>query len=771
MRVTAILLVLALLPAEAAGQTAPQVETGQTPATLDAATLYAALRDVGFDGARSLTIEDLSLTRGPAVFYFERGVWIPLHAVGGQITGAVFIGDGSFRFNPPPGVEQDQLVKFAGSATLDEAFTALYLRFSDATAQQVASGALAEGQRGDVRRARKMHDKRREELLDKQKLNLEARILTDLVNDRHDSFFAWIETREQGLLSFRIDSSAPDLYTLAKWTNRYGGMLNTWSAFGPEPLVAAYPLHYALDMTLDGEELVEGRAELRLQATEPGRAALRFMASPLLELREVLDATGAPLFFAREKVGRKDWERAITVAFPSALPTDAAATVTFVYGGDILDSRRFGEFALKAPIGWYPTLGDLERATYEVTFRVDEKRQVFVSGELVSNEVVDDLRVVRFRQDVPVALMSFNYGSMPTESVQIDGAPPITVFGRSRGGGTRLRDIGIDVGNSLNYFSEMFGAYPFSYMYATRIPYAHGQGFPGLLHLAAGSFNSEVKGATEAFRGHEVAHQWWGHIVGWKTYRDQWISEGFAEYSGALYAAMYHQDDEVLERMTGAWRNDILGQGNIRAMLGFDRYGFPPQMMRFSKGSASGPISIGRRLRSGEAPIDYNILVYEKGAYVLHMLRMMFYDFRAGNDEPFCVMMRDFVETHRGGEASTDDFRRVVERHAGADMGWFFDQWVYGTAIPTYRYAWTTERGADGGHRLKLRVRQTVEPDGPFEMLVLVRVEFGEGRSSVVRVRVNQPEQIFEFPLPEAPTDVILNHANAVLAKVIKEKW
>ena len=72
---------------------------------------------------------------------------------------------------------------------------------------------------------------------------------------------------------------------------------------------------------------------------------------------------------------------------------------------------------------------------------------------------------------------------------------------------------------------------------------------------------------------------------------------------------------------------------------------------------------------------------------------------------------------------------------------------------------------------LKLRVRQTVEPDGPFDMLVPVRAEFGEGRASVVRIRVNQPEQIFEFPLPEAPTDVILNHANAVLAKVIKEKW
>lgn len=234
---------------------------------------------------------------------------------------------------------------------------------------------------------------------------------------------------------------------------------------------------------------------------------------------------------------------------------------------------------------------------------------------------------------------------------------------------------------------------------------------------------------------------------------------------------MYHRDPEILDRMTAAWRNDILGKGNIRASRGFDRYGLPLRLMRYSQGTRAGPISLGRRLASSVSPIDYNILIYEKGAYVLHMLRMLFFDFTTGNDEPFRAMMRDFVETHRGGEASTADFRRVVERHAGVDMGWFFDQWVHGTAIPTYRYAWKTERGADGGLRLKLRVRQTVEPDVPFDMLVLVRAEFGEGRSTVVRIRVNEPEHIFEFPMPIEPTDVVLNHANAVLAEVIKENW
>jgi hypothetical protein len=555
-------------------------------------------------------------------------------------------------------------------------------------------------------------------------------------------------------------------------------MLDVWSGLGPEPLDAALPVHYAIDMTLDGEDLEEERVELRLQAIEPGTAALQFSVSPLLEVRSVLAAAGEPLFFVREQTGRNEWEPTVRVFFPAALPTEGPTEITFVCGGDIVDSYdaiRSGRYALKAPVGWYPALGYLKRATYEMTFRVDEDEEVFASGEMLADEVSDDTRVVRFRQDSPVGFTSFNYGSMETEEVDIEGAPPIIVFGNSGGmGGTRrARNVGIDVGNSLNYFSQMFGPYPFSYMYVTLIPYAHGQGFPGLLHLAASTFSSSVEGVTEAFRGHEVAHQWWGHIVGWKSYRDQWLSEGFAEYSGALYAAFYHQDDEILDDMTNAWRHDITGTGNVRAVLGFERYGYPPQMMRLSLGSASGPISIGSRLASGEAPIDYNILVYEKGAYVLHMLRMLFFDLRAGNDEPFRAMMRDYVETYRGSDATTEDFRRVVERHAGGDMGWFFDQWVYGTGIPTYRYAWKTEDGDDGTPVLKLRVRQSVEPEsaGLFDMPVPLRAEFGDDRASVVRLRINRAEHTFQFPVPRAPTAVVLNHANAVLADVIEESW
>jgi len=106
-------------------------------------------------------------------------------------------------------------------------------------------------------------------------------------------------------------------------------------------------------------------------------------------------------------------------------------------------------------------------------------------------------------------------------------------------------------------------------------------------------------------------------------------------------------------------------------------------------------------------------------------------------------------------------------------MGWFFDQWVYGTAVPTYRFAWKVETLVDGQRQLQLRVRQSVEPDVPFRMIVPVRINIGDDRFVVVKVLVDKPYEEFAFNLSGGlnPEDVIFNPRNAVLAEIEEESW
>jgi len=158
--------------------------------------------------------------------------------------------------------------------------------------------------------------------------------------------------------------------------------------------------------------------------------------------------------------------------------------------------------------------------------------------------------------------------------------------------------------------------------------------------------------------------------VDYLTYHDRWLSEGFAEFSGLWYMQTVHHSNDKYFAMLRQYRSSI-----------------------FLRKDAPGPISLGHRVQSSrDADLDdYGTIVYKKGAWVVHMLRMLMLDLKTMNEDRFTLMMQDFYKSYQGKRASTADFRRIVERHTGADMGWFFDEWVDGTALPTYRVAYRTE--------------------------------------------------------------------------------
>jgi len=153
------------------------------------------------------------------------------------------------------------------------------------------------------------------------------------------------------------------------------------------------------------------------------------------------------------------------------------------------------------------------------------------------------------------------------------------------------------------------------------------------------------------------------------------------------------------------------------------------------------------------------------------MLRNMLLDQTTRDDERFASMMRDFYARFEGKAASTEDFMRVAQRYAGEDLGWFFDQWVYGTDVPTYRFAYKTERTAEGKYRVTCRVEQTGVPES-FRMPVPIRVDFGGERFAWLRSTIQGAKSEFELPLMELqPKAVVFNDLQSVLCKVEIVKW
>lgn len=132
--------------------------------------------------------------------------------------------------------------------------------------------------------------------------------------------------------------------------------------------------------------------------------------------------------------------------------------------------------------------------------------------------------------------------------------------------------------------------------------------------------------------------------------------------------------------------------------------------------------------------------------------------------------MQDFYQQYRGRRASTRDFQRVVEKHVGMSMQWFFDEWVNGTAIPTYTLSWKAEPGTAGHYLLHLRVRQEDAPDA-FIMPVPLRIMFADSSLAFVRVNVHGPSVEATLHVPAEPKRLELNPLESVLAEVKTEGW
>ncbi|HTK55994.1 MAG TPA: M1 family aminopeptidase, partial [Gemmatimonadales bacterium] len=257
-----------------------------------------------------------------------------------------------------------------------------------------------------------------------------------------------------------------------------------------------------------------------------------------------------------------------------------------------------------------------------------------------------------------------------------------------------------------------------------------------------------TQGFNQVFRAHEVAHQWWGISVDYASYRDRWLSEGLAQFSGLWYAQTRLGS---LDKYLGFLREY---RGNLLASR-----------------EHLGAMSLGHRVGTHQFGQYYSYGVYERGAWTMHMLRVLLLRLSDMNEDKFTNAMREFYTTYRGHPASTDDLRHVMEKYAGTDLGWFFSQWVDGNQIPTYRWAWHAEPGEGTQTRLQIRVRQTNVPDA-FQMYVPVAVELTDGRTLKTRVKVTGPVTNAVLPpLPAPVKGVRFNELEGVLAEVSSEGW
>ncbi len=768
----ALAVVLALLPAALAAQ-AP-VEGGAPAAAylerfreLDRATPTGAVAEV----------QHLVLERDAGRLTLERGrLWL-LSPVGGRTVGAVFRGEGRFSFAPPLAAERAELRRFADTTALDDPITEAVLLFADSTPAQLRGLAFGPGDLPSAV-ADHFHD-----LVNSLKADhegaLDADVMAPILNgDAGGLFLARLDRARGDDVLFEYDPALAEAVRLLRPVGkiRWGTHWTVVTRFAPRAplrgsetaweyrdrlLVPDYRIDARLTEGLTGSLSLTASATAAVAAREPLGPWLAFGLTPKLEVDSARWGTGeaAPFFKAEDEADL--WVRA-----PRRLAAGDSLALTVWYHGPIID--RYGNFFFVPPgAAWYPVNGQgTARATFDLTYHAPSRYPLVSIGERTDSSVTGRETTTRWLVRRPTRHARFNLGLFDALHVQQEGAPPLDVFISDDAHALFLREaqragyfvleqrhmretVASDVSNALRTFGAMFGASPFDHFYVTEIPYEAGVSFPGMIDLAFSTFtNTSLDGFDASFRAHEVSHQWWGNGVFAAGYRDAWLSEGLAEYSGLLYLQALRRRNDDYYRFLDKYRTDIL---EARA--------------------SAGAVAIGYRNATPDAPSAYDVVVYEKGAWILHMLRAMMLDFTTMRADRFTETLRDWYQTFKGQAASTVDFQAVVERHMGMPMGWFFDQWVQGTAIPTYHVAWTSEPAEEGRFRVRFRVAQEhVPPD--FRAYVPVAVDLGGDRTAHFRIQVQGASGEYRSPLlPARPRSVVFNALHGVLANVEMEGW
>lgn len=532
---------------------------------------------------------------------------------------------------------------------------------------------------------------------------------------------------------------------------------------------------------------------IEIRAGEP--RALLFELSRFLSISKV-EVDGSPVGFIHNpaiegtQLSRRGNDL-VAVILSHPVTVGQKLHLHFVYSGDVLADAGSGLLYVGERGTWYPNRG-MEMTDFDLRFRYPTGWTLVATGtsEPATAQPSDpEHQQSRWVSERPMPVAGFDLGKykvatvkagnipietyatigverdFPTGSVQIVN-PPITPNGPTphvpgiqmlspdNPSPTRMQmSVAESAAAAIRYYSELFGPYPYGHLALTQMPGNESQGWPSLIFLSSYAFLSDQERADlhfdalrrlmqEQIPAHETAHQWWGDLVCWSTYRDQWLSEALANYSALML--LQQKDPEGFTSIMTRYRDDLLTK---------NRGGVSP--------AEAGPVTLGARLLSSHFPEGYEAISYGRGTWLFHMLRTMLQDAATpkygtppqGPDEPFVKALREIRDKYQGKSVSTREVFEVfadqlppsVRYEGKKSLDWFLVGWVNGTALPKFelqglRFAHTSHETIVSGTILQKQSPEDLVTSVPIyasfsgKRLVLLGRVFADGDQSSFRL-------------------------------------
>lgn len=750
----------------------------------------------------------MKFSRQDLKVYLASGYLIFTKPIAGVRLGAAFAtdaegGDAEVVLLPPSRSERQSLAQFTNSPNLDEHFKFGAFVFTDGSAEELLSEIRSNPSDKKSPEAGELLAARFSDTLRSLCDGFETRLVYDVLSAAPTTtggsaglFYMGVSGNQLGTFDVVYDPSAEDQISAGRLARRDDRTyFDVWTTFparsvrngAPAPVSAFALGDFRIDASIANDLAMDVITRATLTLHKP-TSVVPFSLSRKMQVTSAsIDGQPAEVF-DHESVGTgvaAPDDRTVLLVSENPLDTSTAHEIEVRHHGAVIQRAGDSVYYVASRGTWYPHIG-LELAKYDLTFRYPKNLVLVTGGTAVEDRTEDASRITRHKFDLPVRLAGFNLGNFQSLTVEQAGyrievyanrslenalrpapqtaaqqPPPAVPRARRRlqltpppdseieppritapDPAARIHQLANSVVQALEFMTAEFGPAPVRNLAVTPIPGRFGQGFPGLIYLSTLAYlNPEQRPAgareyraetffSELLETHEIAHQWWGNLIVPATYHDDWLIEALANYS-ALLLLEKNKGSKAMDRVLDEYKAHLTAK---------DESGKRPE--------AAGPITWGYRLESSLAPNAWQAVTYEKGTWIIHMLR------RRMGDERFFGLLHELCERYRLKSVTTEQFRDLARQFMPAqspdhNLTAFFENWVYGTGIPSVKLSYQV-RGFKVNGTL---VQRDVDDD--FSALVPVEVQSG-GRKTVYWLPTGSDPVPFSIALKALPTKVAL---------------
>jgi Peptidase family M1 domain len=678
-------------------------------------------------------------------------------------TALVFVGEAEVVMRPAPAAEQQQLVQFCGAPELRDRVKAAFIRIHPGDLHRVLTPARftpnPEGA-SDLAAARAFYDEQvsRAFVLDTSLPRSPWWIFPGL-GDAAASF----RTAHHGTLTYALSTDEPEGISLFDRDRRRQVCLYPRAGreahYDEDEGRPVDVLEHDLQVRFDPQRSrLEGQDTLRLRLNAAS-STLRLRLDDSLAVTSIVsEAAGDHAFFrvrgqdslmvSLGALSGRIGEIALTVRYQGVhWPTAVEQELQGASPG--ADLNGIDREIIVDPVltysnrtAWYPQAGADDYARARLRFDLPEGWTALTGGARVVSRREAGRNRFEYKQDQPGKYITVVVGRFQEAGKLTADGRQLEAFGLARTKNDAERTLA-QAAEILRFFEAEFGPYPYASLRIAVVEGATpgGHSPPGMVilsrrpPLARGDLRDDPASFWDLpgfFVAHELAHQWWGHGVAGQNYRERWLAEGFAQYAAAL------------------WTRHDRGEEAFQTVL--------KRLSRWAlRQNDEGPIHLGHRLGHvvGNAQI-YRSIVYDKGAYVLHMLRGIV------GEEAFRKGVRALQAEHRFGKVGTADLQAALQQASGKDLHAYFDAWVYGTTLPAIEYS-SHAKGKGAGHGTLVTVRARDLP-GPVPLLLSA---YRGGQRETQQVTLDPAGGSFSFDRPGVGR-IEINEDRGLLAVVSK---